>query len=251
MLVEPKATEHVMGNAAELREVLVNLVFNAVDAMPEGGTITLSSSSDGKTGTVQVRDTGVGIPASHQARVFDPFFTTKGPSASGLGLSASYGIVSSHQGTITVESEPGRGAAFTVSLPVADRLAGQKLTDAAGAVARRRVLLIDDDDLVRDSVRHLLESQGHEVFTAAGGPAGLELLGRQEVDLVVTDLGMPEMSGWEVADRVKDAFPELRVVMITGWGAQLEAEKVRQHRIDAVLTKPFKANELFRTIAAM
>jgi len=224
--------------------VLLNLVFNAIDAMPRGGRLTLASWAEGGRVCVAVKDTGVGMAPEVLQRIFEPFFTTKGPQASGLGLSVSYGIIRRHEGEITVESRPGEGTTFTIRLPIRESPPPQVEGVPKPARAGLRVLVIDDEAEVRETLRDLLEAAGQEVWEAGSGREGLELLERQRVDLVCTDLGMPGMSGWEVAERVKARWPGQKVALITGWGAWVEPEELRAHGVDFLINKPFQLKEI-------
>ena len=238
----------VTGNSAELREVMLNLIFNAVEAMPEGGRLTLKSWSDGGSVYLSVQDTGVGMPEEVARKIFDPFFTTKGPQRSGLGLSVSYGIISRHQGEITVESLPGKGTTFTIRLPVGSAPIHQVEAPPEPLRSRLRILVVDDDVEVREMLLDILRNAGHTVLEARGGAEALEILEREGVDLVCTDLGMPGMSGWEVAGRVKSLWPALKVALITGWGAQVEPEDLESRGVDLLIAKPFQVKEILQSI---
>jgi signal transduction histidine kinase/ActR/RegA family two-component response regulator len=251
VVIETGNLPPVMGSPAELREVLLNLIFNGIDAMPEGGTLTLSSWAQQDTVCLAVTDTGVGIPEEVRSRIFDPFFTTKGPQASGLGLSVSYGIVRRHGGEINVKSQPGAGTTFTIRLPVRVPQAPRVEEASAASVAQLRILVIDDQAPVREMFRDMLASAGHEVYEAGSGPEGLELLERQRVDVVCTDLGMPGMTGWEVADRIKARWPEMKVALVTGWGARVEPDELEVHGVDLLITKPVEMKELLNTLSRL
>ncbi|MGH7389309.1 MAG: hybrid sensor histidine kinase/response regulator [Candidatus Rokuibacteriota bacterium] len=241
----------ILANAAEVREVLLNLIFNALDAMPGGGTLSLSTRAERGEIHVAVTDTGVGMPEDVAARIFEPFFTTKGPQASGLGLSVSYGIVRRHGGDLTVDSRPGKGTTFTVSLPIRD--VPPPDTGGTGAAPAGtlglRVLVIDDEDSVRQVLRDLLLRDGHQVWEAPSGEVGIGSLEYQPVDLLCTDLGMPGMTGLEVADRVRVKWPGVKVALVTGWGARVEPADLRAHGIDFLLAKPFRTDDVRRMLA--
>ena len=240
----------VAGYADELREVFANLLNNAVDAMPEGGRCTFRLSSGPEKATVEVEDTGRGMPPEVQARIFEPFFTTKGPKGSGLGLSVSWGIVSSSGGTIIVDSVEGRGTRVRVELPIAAALADEPGgAPAAPAVAAARVLVIDDDETVRQVMIDMLESMGIEASQAGDGPDGLARCAAEPFDLVITDLSMPGMSGWEVAAAIERDHPGVAVGMVTGWGEQVASEDAAQHRLKFVLAKPFALDDVVRAVA--
>ncbi|MBI5498213.1 MAG: PAS domain S-box protein [Deltaproteobacteria bacterium] len=239
---------HVLGDAQQLREVLTNLIHNACDAMPRGGTILVSTGTGERGAFLRVADTGTGIPPEVQSRVFDPFFTTKGVKGTGLGLSVSYGIVQRHRGEFQLDSEPGRGATFTIWLPIPAEPAAAPPPPRPNATAGgARVLIIDDEESIRDVLADMLRTADHHVETAVDGPsalARLDALVAEGLDAVFTDLGMPGMSGWEVASAVKERHPGLPVGLITGWGATLEPARMKDHGVDLVVPKPFRFEQV-------
>jgi CheY-like chemotaxis protein len=235
--------------------VLTNLIHNACDAMSKGGHMTLSTGVQDGRCFFRVADTGTGIPPEIQSRVFDPFFTTKGVKGTGLGLSVSYGIVQRHHGELELQSTMGRGTTFTVWLRTADT--GQThavLSNPPAPVVRvggGRILVIDDEESIRDVLADMLRAADHYVETAHDGPSGLKRLDEvMPLDVVFTDLGMPGMSGWEVASAVKQRHPQLPVGLITGWGSTLDAEKMRAHGVDLVVPKPFRFDQVTGVVAA-
>jgi signal transduction histidine kinase/ActR/RegA family two-component response regulator len=241
----------VMGDESELREVLVNMVFNAVDAMPEGGTITLSTREAGGQMEIGVSDTGTGMSEDVRPRVFDPFFTTKGKAGMGLGLAVSYGIIRRHEGTIEVHSEPGRGTSFRILLPPARGRSRTQAAAEAPAISlvpqqpgRTRILVVDDEDRVRELLRDILESEGYGVALARGGREAVELLSAESFDAVFTDVGMQGMSGWELARAVRERDPEVPLAVITGWGEAVGSIERDAARVDWVVTKPFDASQI-------
>jgi CheY-like chemotaxis protein/anti-sigma regulatory factor (Ser/Thr protein kinase) len=242
----------IAGDATAMRELLTNLVLNAVDALPAGGRITIETRMEGDAVVLVVTDTGVGMPADVRRRAHEPFFTTKGVKATGLGLSVAYGIARRHGGELTLESEPGLGTTAAVRLPASAE------TERAAPPARRerrgplRILLADDEEEVRCALAEMLASQGHTVIGAAGGA---EALGRlesdPEIDLVVTDLVMPAITGWELAAAVKAIRPGLPVGVITGWG-DLPASPDGGHvTVDFVLSKPVTLEALHDAITRL
>jgi len=235
----------VVGNAAELREVFTNLINNSLDAMPQGGTLYFAAACDEATATVTVQDTGIGIAPSIIDRIFDPFFTTKGPRSTGLGMSVSYGIIRRHKGNISAVSEEGRGTTLTVMLPLG-RPQGRLRSEAehAGHGRGLRVLVVDDDEDVRDVLADMLAGDGHLVESAVDGPGGLDLFRAQAFDLVFTDLGMPGMSGWDVAREVKSIRAQTLVALVTGWDVHYEQENIEKYRIDFILNKPFQVSHI-------
>ncbi|MFL6336229.1 MAG: ATP-binding protein [Pyrinomonadaceae bacterium] len=242
----------VMGDESELREVLVNLVFNAVDAMPQGGTLTLSSRESAGAVEIAVADTGTGMAEEVRSRVFDPFFTTKGKAGMGLGLAVSYGIVRRHEGSIEAESEPGRGTAFRIKLPAARTDARQEPAAEAPAIAlvpqrpgSTRILVVDDEENVRELLADILESEGYQVELAAGGREALDKFGDGAAfDALFTDLGMQGMSGWELAHAVRELDEKIPVAVITGWGEAVGSSERLAARVDWVIAKPFDTAQI-------
>ncbi len=243
----------VLGNPAELREVLTNIIFNAVDAMPKGGQIKLSTHPHSEDWVeMRITDTGIGMTEEVRKRIFDPFFTTKGVTSSGLGMSVSYGIIKRHGGEILVESEPGKGTTFILHLPTGygeEVKAGEKKVEKpSGMIRPVKVLVIDDEEAVRDVLSRMLTAKGHQVETASDGDEGIERFKKQPFDLVFTDLGMPKVSGWEVGKRLKELNPKIPVIMITGWGMELDRKKMSQNGIDLMISKPFNFDQVTQLI---
>lgn len=241
----------VAGDPSELREALTNILFNALDAMPDGGSVTFTTAVDGDRVVCTIRDTGPGMPDEVRQRVFDPFFTTKGERGTGLGLSVVYGIVTRHGGDVDVQSEPGQGSLFTIRLPIGDR-AGDPETPVVTATSpgQARILVVDDEAEVRDVLTKFLSRDGHHVETAADGGAALQRLDQQAFDLVITDLGMPGVSGWEVARHVKASKADTAVVMVTGWGDRFDLAEAEQRGVDYVVAKPFKRDQITAVVAS-
>ena len=252
--LELGATSTTVGNASELREVFTNLVLNAVDAMPNGGELWITSSNGAGVVDVQIRDTGVGMDSTILGKIFDPFFTTKPAKGTGLGLSVAYGIVTRHRGTITVDSEPAVGTLFTLTFPVGT--APDETLPAADDVPlpRLRVLVVDDEEIVLEVLADLLTAIGMEVERALGGPAGIEAVGQGEYDVVFTDLGMPEVNGWDLATAAKARRASTAVVLVTGWGFQLGEDMVVSSGVDLIMAKPFSWDDVrqaLRQVAAL
>jgi len=241
----------VLGDAAELREAMTNLILNAVDAMPEGGRLTLSTTLVDERIEIAVADTGVGMPPEVRDKIFDPFFTTKGPQGTGLGLSMTYGIISRHGGSIAVESDPGRGSTFRLSLPRGSDVqpAPPERRVETPAVRSLRCLVVDDEPPVRAVIGDILESAGHAVVTLGDGADAIARFQAERFDLVVTDLAMPRVSGWQVARAVKQTAPQVPVFLVTGFGVELSPEERRAHGVDLVLVKPLQIQEILDAVA--
>ena len=244
----------VSGDAAELREALTNLLFNAIDAMPDGGRITVETSTQGREVVLVVRDTGVGMSEAVRSRCFEPFFTTKGARGTGLGLSMVYGVVQRHDGHVDVESAPARGTTFTLRFPVpgaTTRPAVAAPPPSIAAPVRRRVLLVDDDDRVRGVIGEYLRLDGHEVREAADGATALRLVGAEPFDVVVTDRAMPGMNGDALALHVRAVRPGLPILMLTGFGSMMEAAGECPSGVDLVVSKPVTVETLRTSIARL
>ena len=238
----------IKGLADELQQVVRNMLTNARDAMPEGGTITVSTRQQGHWLLLRVRDVGEGMTEEVRRRVFDPLFTTKSPKSPGLGLSIAYGIVARHGGDIDVESAPGRGATFTVRLPtgLGDRDAARERPGVAG---QGRVLVVDDEGEICQMLTRLLSGEGYQVSVALDGQTALSLCGESPFDLVITDLGMPDMSGWELADGLRALNPAARVLMVTGWELDVDRAGLEEYNVREVLNKPFEIRTLLDAVS--
>jgi signal transduction histidine kinase len=248
VVLDLRATQLVAGNAAELREVFTNLVLNALDAMPWGGTLTLASADAAGQVGISVADTGVGMDAQTRGHVFEPFFTTKPVKGTGLGLSVADGIVARHHGRIEVVSEPGQGSTFTVWLPAAAVPSEGEGVAPAGPLPRLRILVVDDEEVVLQVLGELLELLGQEVETAQGGRAGLDRFAAGGFDAVFTDLGMPGVNGWDLVRSIKARSPGTPVVIVTGWGVQIDSRVLLTRGADGVVPKPFSLEDVRRAL---
>lgn len=259
----------VKADPGQIEQVVMNLVVNARDAMPQGGRLALATAHieldetfvrrhpgahPGSYVMLTVSDTGVGMDGETQTRVFEPFFTTKGPGkGTGLGLATVYGIVKQHEGYIAVQSEPGRGATFRVYLPRADHAAeapeGPPVL-AASPPGRETILVVEDDEAVRELAREILEERGYTVLTAGHPRDALQISERRTapIPLLVTDLVMPEMNGWELADRLTAAQPEMRVLYMSGYTVDGLAAHGALRPGTAWLPKPFTPDDLARKV---
>ncbi|HEV8310898.1 MAG TPA: GAF domain-containing protein [Methylomirabilota bacterium] len=240
----------VDGHPAELRQALTNLILNAVDALPRGGTITIASRRVDGALEVSVADNGIGMSEEVRRRIFEPFFTTKGPKGTGLGLAMAYGIISRHGGQIAVDSAEGTGSLFTIRLPAGYGGVAPGTAARDPAVPAARLLVIDDEEPVREALADMLRLAHHEVTVASQGSEGIERFRTAPFDLVLTDLAMPGLSGWQVAQAVKAHRPDVPVVLVTGWGVELPAEQLRANGVDRVMTKPFRIEDVHGVVAS-
>lgn len=239
----------IRGNIAELREALTNIIFNAIEALPSDGVITCRTYTNGITANISIEDSGSGMSDDIRQKIFDPFFTTKGPSFSGLGLSVCYGIVRRHSGEIAVESSLGNGTTVTIKLPFAAQTeADTKTTTPAKTVKQKRILVIDDEMVVRGVIQEILQDEGYQVVDAATGEDGIILFNKEHFDLVITDLGMPVMSGWDVTQILKSINQEVPVILLTGWATQTDLVKAKESGVDMVLGKPISSNDLVEAV---
>jgi PAS domain S-box-containing protein len=237
------------GNASELREVFVNLIVNAVDAMPHGGKLTINCSRAGERLSLRFCDTGTGMEEEVRQKVFEPFYTTKGMQGTGLGLAVSYGIIERHEGLITVESKLGHGTTFVIDLPVAAAKPAVAAVAVEAVQGSLSVLVVDDELFVRETLSDMLSELSHRVVAADCGRAALAEFTSQPFDLVFTDLAMPEMDGWATARALRKLRPEVPVVMVTGYGATAEAPDGELDLISGVIGKPFDFLQVSETIA--
>jgi len=189
--------------------------------------------------SIKIEDTGFGIPKPIRDRIFDPFFTTKGVQSTGLGLSVSYGIINRHRGTITVDSVEGKGTTFTIKLPISEGvIEAEQIKPIPEHQRKARILVIEDEEDVRDILSAVLKKGGHEVETSPDGSEGIKMFEKKEFDLVFTDLGMPGMSGWQVAP----------VALITGWNVELKETEMRASGVDLIVYKPFEVNRVLKLV---
>jgi PAS domain S-box-containing protein len=238
----------VSGDAAELREALLNILFNALDAMPSGGKLTVASEQDEEWVQITIRDRGIGIPDKVKSKVFQPFFTTKASKGSGLGLSVTYGIIARHGGMIKFDSEVGKGTTFYIRLPLAvEEVKKQAKKSKAVAVKPASILTVDDEPEVLKALGLTLEYFGHWVKDFTRGADAIKAFKEGKYDIVITDLGMPEMSGWDVARAIKKIKPEVPVLLITGWVIDLDEEKKKL--VNGVISKPFSRESIAAAIA--
>jgi PAS domain S-box-containing protein len=245
----------VQGYAAGLREALTNLIFNAVDALPRGGSIELAARREGARAVVTVVDDGVGMSAEVKARALEPFFTTKGERGSGLGLAQVFGIVERHGGALSLDSRPGFGTTVRIELPLSAAAGGAATTSSppepapAPSGPRLRVLAVDDEIQLARMAAETLGSDGHAVSVAGGAEEALDLLEAQRFDLIVSDLAMGSgQSGWQLAAEVRRRWPDTRFILATGWAAEIDAETARVKSVDAVVGKPYRLADLRKAI---
>ncbi len=256
----------IEADSGQIEQVLMNLLVNAADAMRGGGTVTIRTSNathedmngklynpkPGKYVLLQVSDTGVGMDEKTKERIFDPFFTTKEMGrGTGLGLASTYGIIKGHGGFIDVDSQPGKGAMFTIYLPASTKKVSKHHRGHERIVrGQETVLLIDDEDMVLEIGRALLETMGYQVITAKDGEEAISLYEHRGsgIDLVLLDVVMPGLGGGEVFDRLKTINPEMKCLLLSGYSIDGEATEILQRGCDGFIQKPFKLRDLSKSI---
>lgn len=248
----------IRGAENEIRDALTNLVFNSVDAMPSGGTIEVSTHASGNLVQLEVRDTGIGMDEETRRRCLEPFFTTKGKRGTGLGLAMVYGMAQRHEATVVVESQRGVGTTIRLAFPayVQSRPSSVKFTAEPRPSRALRILLIDDDPALILSLRTTLENDGHFVTAAEGGQAGIDafqnaLRESAPFDVVITDLGMPYIDGRQVIASVRATSPRTPIILLTGWGQQMNGEREPPPQVDRLLAKPPRLRELRAALAEL
>lgn len=254
-----ESLQPLTGDVSQLHQTFLNLCVNARDAMPNGGTISISTRlktiNGQRLAEVIVRDNGVGMDSQTRARIFEPFFTTKGrEGGTGLGLAVVYGIVNHHGGTIEVDSDPGRGTMFKLTFPVTSKERENEPAEfasiAQNLIGSERILFVEDEELLLDLMRELLQEQGYRVIVAKDGLEAIEVFSKQraEIDLVVTDMGLPGLGGWEVFLRIREIDPNAKVLLASGYlDPDMKAKMLRAGAAD-LLQKPYVPSELFQRI---
>lgn len=250
LIKELDKTEPASIPQPELKEVLINMIFNAIDAMPQGGDITLRAYQRGSMVFIEVEDTGFGISNDTKKQIFDPFFSTKGVGNSGLGLSVSYGLIVGSGGDIKVRSQEGKGTTFILSLPVAGRQQSNRVAEKTNHACAKalKVLIVDDEAQIVDLLSSMLSGADHSATGVSNGEEALELIKKDSFDLIITDLGMPLVNGWQIAEAARQKKPPVPVILLTGWGPDYDGKDLKARGVDAVLCKPFKFDTLLSTI---
>jgi signal transduction histidine kinase len=242
----------VSGNAAELREALINLIFNATDAMPEGGTITVHTYQAGTSVVLEVIDSGTGMSEEVRQKCIEPFFSTKGDGGTGLGLPMVFGIVKRHEGNIDIDTAVGKGSTFRVTLP--SHTEGKQMEDILipKGIRSLHVLVVDDDPIARDVLAQYLLADGHEVETACDGAEALERFAQKPMELVILDHAMPGMTGLQLAVTLKQLYNGLPVLMVTGFaGCAALGSGEMPKGVDIIIEKPVSQSALSKAIETL
>lgn len=243
----------IRGNPSELREVLTNLIFNAIDAIPERGNITIRTSTDGEYVRLVVEDDGRGMTEEAHRRCLEPFFTTKGPKGTGLGLAVSYGIVKRHGATLEIASAAGAGTTVTIALPIArtENVSDGETASPTKQIYPCRVLLVEDERALRYIITEYLTSDGHTVECASNGHEAIDVFRGSWFDVVITDRAMPDLNGDQVACAIKQRSPGKPVILLTGFGDVMNAVGETPAGVDLILTKPIQQEHLRDAVAAV
>jgi PAS domain S-box-containing protein len=251
VMFRPEVGVNALFDQSAMREVFVSLIINAIEAMPSGGRLTISTAVEGDYLLAKFVDTGLGMTGETRQRIFEPFYTTKGAKGQGMGLALTYGIVERHGGEISVVSEPGHGSTFTIKLPRLQKTEAGPVRDDVYPNARPSfVLVVDDEAPIRVLLSDLFRARGHKVMTAEDGLAGLRAVKTMRFDIVITDLSMPGADGWEVIEETRRRWPDTKVVILTGYGgfAELAGPGGDTSVVDALISKPFNIAEIDLTI---
>jgi PAS domain S-box-containing protein len=250
--LDTESGHQTYGSASELREVFVNMIVNAVDAMPKGGRLLITCHRQNGTLLLRFTDNGIGMPEDVQQKIFEPFFSTKGAQGTGLGLSVSYSIIERHSGSISVISGPGKGTEFTIDLPaVVAEKSPAVLPVTIGETPSLRILVVDDEEPVRATLAEMLVAVNHKVELAGSGQEAVQKMRTSNFDFVFTDLAMPEMDGWETARLIRKGWPNVRIVMVTGYGPTTDPPSGEEELVDAIIGKPFDFAQVGSTLNAL
>lgn len=234
----------LMGNAAEVREVLTNLIFNSVDAMPRGGHLRFRTrATDGRI-EIRVEDTGIGMTSEECARCLEPFYTTKGEQGTGLGLASVYGFVQRHGGGIRIQSQKGKGATFILTLPAGEGVVPAEPERESHPSRSLRILVVDDQDIIRELMMEMLSSEGHTAQSVSGAADALVELDRAAYDVVISDLSMPDMTGTQLAAEIRSRGKDIPFILLTGFGDEMKAQGDMPPEVDLVLGKPLTTSTL-------
>ncbi len=250
----PGAAPPINGIDSELTDVIVNTISNSIDAMPDGGAIRISTGlyqlENMEYAEIKISDNGMGMSDEVKQRIFDPFFSTKGPKGMGLGMSVAYGIIARHHGDIEIESKLGHGTTCMIYLPAAKKNEKKvpRVRTSPMEKHKIRILVIDDEEVIRDFLSEMFASSGYEVGVAATGSEGLAAFKKGNYDLVFSDLGLPEMSGWDVAKAIRASRSDIPIVLLSGWGIQLDDVRIKEAGVNLVLSKPCRMDDLLNAV---
>ncbi len=240
---------YIMGDSSDLRNAFTNLIFNAADAMPDGGVLSIKTKKESNTVDVEFKDTGIGMTEDTIEKIFDPFFTTKGVLGTGLGMSEVYGIIKRHNGKINVKSKVGTGTTITLNFPGVKRITSNIASALPTETSPCRILVVDDEEYILSILNDLLTDRGHTVTTMSSAVEALNDFKENNYDIVITDLGMPGMNGQEMAEKIKSINNSTQVILISGWALNIDENKYPGKTIDFIIKKPFSIEKVVYTIS--
>ena len=238
----------ILGNDTDLREAIINMIFNSVYAMPQGGKIHLAMYTKDESIYLEISDNGIGMTEETKRRIFDPFFTTKGVNHSGLGMSMLYGTIKRHNGSIDIKTKPGEGTMFTIVLPKGKEeidKEDEKL-DPVVEIRESNIMIIDDEPEIGVLLSEILSNQGHQTCVFDNGIGGIEAFKKGSYEILITDLGMPGVSGWEVINTARQIKPGVVIGIVTGW--DISEEEAKQKGVDFIINKPFRADYVLQVV---
>ena len=240
----------VNGNISELRLVLIDLVLNAIEAYKSSGIIVISTSNEGEKVVVKVKDKGVGIKKEILDHIFDPFYKAEGGRGDGLGLSQIYSIINQHGGTIKVKSHPGEGTEVIIKLPAGPSVEAEVVLEERSLekIKDRGIFVVEDEQMIRDLYVDILTMKGHTVSAFGSAEEALEEWQMDGYKLIICDLGLPGMNGWEFISKIREVDSYIPIIVLTGWGNEIGEEKANELDVQKVLAKPVSLEELMGTI---
>jgi signal transduction histidine kinase/CheY-like chemotaxis protein len=254
ILIEPilnlEGNLYILGNSSDLRNAFTNIIFNAVDAMPDGGIIAISGSRQLDVVTLVFRDTGIGMTPEVIEKIYDPFFTTKEVGkGTGLGMSEVYGIIKRHKGRIDIDSQLGRGSSFIITYTSIDKIEEKVTLQKQTETVPSRILVIDDEEYVIEVLNDILTEFGHRVTSTTSALDAIEKVRQNPFEIVITDLGLPHMNGYQIAREVKNINSAIQVILVTGWAVNILEDKKMEKTVDFIVNKPFSIEKVAYTIS--
>jgi PAS domain S-box-containing protein len=241
----------INGNSGEIRSAVYNIIKNAVDAMPFGGNIVFEISLENNMACVDITDTGIGMDEETRKKVFQPFFTTKGfDKGKGLGMTSTYSAIRDHGGEISIKATAiNKGTTVRILLPICAQQINSIKQEKLNKKVAAKVLFVDDDDALREIWEKRISRDGHSVDVASGGHEAMQLLESKSYNIMITDIGMPKMNGWQLASAIKDKYPSMQIVVLTGWGADVDEHEMAKYGVKHVLGKPIDSSAILDLIA--
>ncbi len=242
----------ITGNIGELRSVFYNIIKNSIEAMPAGGEIDIITAKNNKNVIIEISDNGEGMSKEVISHIFQPFYSTKGFGIGrGLGLSGAYSVIQEHNGTISLDSELNKGTKFTITLPyIKSEVISDKKNHRNEYLKKLAILLVDDEIILQKLGKKALGKMGHIVDTVSSGTEALNLLKNKKYDILITDIGMPEMNGWQLIENINENIKKtMKIIILTGWGGEISPEKLKSYKVSAILEKPITIEQMKETLS--